>query len=258
MERDSLELLLKRGLSYGEIGRRFARHPSTVSYWAKRHGLESTHKERHTPKGALDRSRVEELLAGGASIAVVAQTLGTSESTVKYWLRKWSLRTVRSTRVAASRAAREEARASLVRDCARHGRVMFVIEGRGSYRCGRCRSDAVAKRRRTVKALLVEEAGGCCALCGYAQCLDALQFHHLDPSTKSFAIGSRGLTRSLDVLRVEAAKCALLCANCHAEVEAGIVSLAVEECPGSGGDPGSLSKPQERSGVAQLGRAIGC
>jgi hypothetical protein len=92
----------------------------------------------------------------------------------------------------------------------------------------RCRWEAVARRRRKVKATLVREAGGECRQCGYSRCVEALHFHHVDPATKIFSIGSRGLTRSLDVLRTEAAKCALLCANCHAEVEAGIVTLAVE------------------------------
>jgi hypothetical protein len=77
-----------------------------------------------------------------------------------------------------------------------------------------------------VKKLLVEEAGGCCALCGYRRNQGALQFHHLEPAQKAFALSTRGMTRSLARLRVEAAKCVLLCANCHAEVEAGAASLS--------------------------------
>jgi hypothetical protein len=95
-------------------------------------------------------------------------------------------------------------------------------------RCVKCRSEAVARRRRKVKEILVAEAGGGCLLCGYAKHSVALQFHHLDPSTKSFGLGVRGITRSIDKLREEAAKCALLCANCHAEVEAGHVELSVK------------------------------
>jgi hypothetical protein len=49
----------------------------------------------------------------------------------------------------------------------------------------------VAERRRRVKRVLVEEAGGCCAACGYDACVAALQFHHLDPPTKSFALMRR-------------------------------------------------------------------
>ena len=81
--------------------------------------------------------------------------------------------------------------------------------------------EQVAKWRRRAKATLVEEAGGKCLLCGYSRCQAALQFHHLDPETKSFALSLRGVTKSIATLRAEAAKCVLLCSNCHAEVEVG-------------------------------------
>jgi 5-methylcytosine-specific restriction endonuclease McrA len=79
-------------------------------------------------------------------------------------------------------------------------------------------------RERTqahVKRILVGEAGGCCAICGYVGCVAALQFHHRNPSTKLFSLATEGATRSLAKARAEAKKCVLLCANCHAEVEAG-------------------------------------
>jgi hypothetical protein len=78
------------------------------------------------------------------------------------------------------------------------------------------------KRRRTVKQRLVDEAGGKCVRCGYAASLGALEFHHRDGVQKDFAISAfhGAWTR----LAAEAAKCDLLCANCHriehAEVDA--------------------------------------
>lgn len=36
------------------------------------------------------------------------------------------------------------------------------------------------------------------------------------------------MTRSIERAREEAAKCVLLCANCHAEVEAGVRSLPLQ------------------------------
>jgi hypothetical protein len=78
---------------------------------------------------------------------------------------------------------------------------------------------------RTVKALLVAEAGGACSLCGYAGSIAALHFHHVDRAQKSFALGPTGVTRSLEAARAEAAKCVLLCATCHAEVESGAKRL---------------------------------
>lgn len=101
-----------------------------------------------------------------------------------------------------------------------------MLEGRGSYRCARCRAERVSEWRRRLKRRLIEEAGGACQLCGYDACAAALQFHHLDRSEKSFAISHQGVARSLERARAEARKCALLCANCHAEVEAGFRSIS--------------------------------
>jgi hypothetical protein len=45
----------------------------------------------------------------------------------------------------------------------------------------------------------------------------------VDPATKSFAL-SMATGKSLDTFRQEAKKCVLLCANCHGEVEAGLLA----------------------------------
>jgi IS30 family transposase len=42
---------------------------------------------------------------------------------------------------------------------------------------------------------------------------------------KEFAISAGGLSGSLAQARVEAAKCVLLCATCHAEIESGAKQL---------------------------------
>jgi cytochrome c553 len=70
--------------------------------------------------------------------------------------------------------------------------------------------------------VLVEEAGGCCAVCGYDRCLVNLHFHHVNPATKSFAI-SVASGKSIAAYREEAKKCVLVCANCHGEIETGMI-----------------------------------
>lgn len=62
-----------------------------------------------------------------------------------------------------------------------------------------------------------------CLLCGNSDpsCLD---FHHVDPSEKSFVL-TQGVTRSLEALRVEVQKCAVLCANCHRRLHLGEVQM---------------------------------
>lgn len=156
------------------------------------------------------------------SAGEIAQTIGLSKTTVRHWLREYGL----VTHWAARRRASREGRATMQLRCPRHGVTTFRLRNRGGYRCGRCLAEAVSRRRRKVKQILVEDAGGGCVNCGYRRCVAALSFHHLVPAEKSYALSHRGVTRSLAAARAEASKCVLLCANCHAEVEAGLVSLA--------------------------------
>jgi hypothetical protein len=113
----------------------------------------------------------------------------------------------------------------VVRECSKHGLIEQSLDAAGSYRCPRCASERVARRRRELRQILIREAGGRCVARGYSRYHGALAFHHLDPTTKEFGLAERGLTRSLDAFRREAGKCVLLCANCHAEVEGGVLAL---------------------------------
>ena len=108
------------------------------------------------------------------------------------------------------------------KECKKHGLCKYVLEGRGAYRCTKCRCEAVGARRKKLKLLLVEYKGNKCERCGYDKCVDALDFHHLDPLQKEFGLSHKGLTRSIDKLKAEADKCILVCANCHREIHAGI------------------------------------
>lgn len=58
--------------------------------------------------------------------------------------------------------------------------------------------------------------GNMCKVCAYDKCSAALDFHHIDPTTKKFNVKT-GLSRSLESLVEEAKKGILLCANCHRE-----------------------------------------
>lgn len=93
----------------------------------------------------------------------------------------------------------------------------YVYERNKGHTKSRCNSCAQAKRRHKLKNELVEYKGGCCSECGYNKCVDALDFHHTDPHEKELLIGS-SWNRSLKILKNEADKCILLCANCHREI----------------------------------------
>src|SRR4029077_1988707 len=111
--------------------------------------------------------------------------------------------------------------------CARHGETQFLLEGRGYYRCKRCRSERVAQRRRRLEEILAAEAGGRCRICGYDRSVAALHFHHPERDAKRMAVSASGIAYSLDTLRAEARKCVLLCSNCHTEVENGLATVSL-------------------------------
>jgi transposase len=231
MDKDSLTLLLAQGLSVERIGKRFGKHPSTVSYWMEKHGLVATNRDKHAAKGGIDRDRLEGLVSSGMTIAELAAELDLSKATVRHWMGRYGLSTLnargkRAREVAG--VAKEAGLQHVFMPCPHHGESEFSIEGRGYYRCKRCRSEAVTRRRRKVKAILVAEAGGRCLVCGYDRYFGALAFHHLDPVQKRLHVSADGNGCSLDTLRAEATKCALLYANCHAEVEGGAASVPIQ------------------------------
>lgn len=223
MDRDELARMLEEGLSLELIGDRVGKHPSTVGYWVRKHGLAAAHAERHRNTGGIDRGTLERLVDSGMTIREIADELDCCTATVRHWLSKHGLQT--------RAAARHEAKAEhtvgdrFLAVCARHGRTRFVVRRDGTSACLRCRSQSVIERRRRVKQRLVAAAGGCCVICKYDRYVGALHFHHVDPATKRLQLGGRGLTHAWNILLDEASKCVLLCANCHAEVEAGIAEL---------------------------------
>ena len=227
MDARELKGYLDRGLSFEAIGRLVDLHPSTVAYWARKHGLESPFAARHAPKGPLERDRLEELVEQGLTVREIAAAVDRCPATVRHWIGRYGLTLWRAQLRAEARAAREVGQRTLRRECVHHGWGDFWLERSGYFRCVRCRWERVSRRRKRVKEILVEEAGGRCVLCGYDRSLAALEFHHLDPDTKAFGLATGGLTRSLDACREEARKCVLLCSNCHAEVESGLSALSL-------------------------------
>lgn len=213
------------GRSYEGIAGDLGRHPSTVSYWARRHGLTSTHVSAHAARGGIARDVLVQLVEEGLTVRGIASRLDRSGATVRHWLRVYELQTRRTRSPAPSEATRGTA---TDRVCPHHGWTRFVRRGNTeAWRCLQCRAEGVTRRRRKVKDILVREGGGRCSLCGYDRYLGALGFHHLDPAEKRFGISEMGASRSLSRARAEARKCVLLCANCHAEVEGGVTRLSL-------------------------------
>jgi transposase len=230
MKKEELESHLAEGLTLREIGERTGKHLTTVGYWMKRHGLRAANSQKFAPKqSAITKERLEELVDQGGSLNDLSEVLGLSVSTVRHWLQKYGLETSGvGWRSQQTQRAREAGLKHITRNCAHHGTTTFVLEGRGYYRCSKCRREAVSRWRRRTKRRLIEAAGGACVICGYDKHPAALHFHHLDPALKRYTLSRAGHTRKFAEALEEAKKCVLLCANCHAEVERGLTTIPDE------------------------------
>jgi len=107
-------------------------------------------------------------------------------------------------------------------------------EKQKAYRQHHSQNISLTKRKhyKLKQQKIVEKLGGICVHCGIKH--DGINTrifdcHHIDPSTKSFAIADSMHRKSLDILFEELKKCVLLCANCHRLVEAGVISLLISE-----------------------------
>lgn len=74
------------------------------------------------------------------------------------------------------------------------------------------------QRVRQIKTDLINAAGSKCSCCGlpFNECTAVFDFHHKQPDDKKFSLNNASIDRySLDIIKAEASKCTLLCANCH-------------------------------------------
>lgn len=139
----------------------------------------------------MEYTQLKQLVDQGLSTRAIAKKEDCSQSTIKYWLKKHNLKTI-----------------TKIKDTVEDRKRKNVV--------------AVNNRRVKLKLLAVEYKGNKCETCGYSKCVDALDFHHLDPNEKDFGIAAKGYTRSWKKVKEELDKCIMLCANCHREIHAEI------------------------------------
>lgn len=107
----------------------------------------------------------------------------------------------------------------MIKYCKKHGNTEFsekVRRNNTTYICKKCRMESIKLNHLKRKLEMVEYKGGKCSRCGYNKNLSALEFHHIDPSNKSFEI-SYYAAMKWDRIKNELDKCILLCSNCHKE-----------------------------------------
>lgn len=83
-------------------------------------------------------------------------------------------------------------------------------------------ANSIRNRREKLRQIF----GSKCCICGYDKVQTALEFHHINPAEKKFAISqSDSVTASLEDQLKEVRKCILVCANCHRGIHQGQVAV---------------------------------
>lgn len=88
--------------------------------------------------------------------------------------------------------------------------------------CKPCESSGKKVKSKTMLSDMVVMK---CTECGYDKCVSAIEFHHIDPSTKLFNIGPQRIA-DVEKIKNEIRKCAILCSNCHREAHAGVFKIS--------------------------------
>lgn len=159
----------------------------------------------------MDKLVLESLVEKAKSTRNIAKKVGLSQSTIRYWLKKYKLKTkYKNNKIP---------KIYLCGKCGETDQSKFY--GRKNRTCGKCHNKYTLRRGQENKLKGIEYLGGKCKLCNYDKYSGSLDFHHTDPKEKDKNFHSiRGW--SWDRMKLELDKCELLCKNCHSEIHAKI------------------------------------
>ena len=147
----------------------------------------------------MDRELLEKLVAQKLSTRKIAKIIESPQTTLRYWLHKYGLRT--ETRLNEYRCK-----------CGETDPKKFY--GNKKQICKSCHNKWCKIKGKLNRELALKLLGSKCLHCGYDQFSSALDVHHLDSHKKdpNFAT-MRGWTEKR--LLEELKNCVLLCSNCH-------------------------------------------
>lgn len=176
------------------------------------------------------KTKYEELISQGKSTYNIAKELGKSQTTVRYWLKKYGLKTnpkydcYTYTNTGVDNTKRKCPKCQETKDINRDNFYIHNNTGKPHSWCKKCNDKIAYGKQLERKRLAVEYKGGKCCVCGYKRYVGALDFHHIDPETKDFAIAQLR-SYKWDNIKPELDKCILVCKNCHAEIHHGLIDL---------------------------------
>lgn len=147
----------------------------------------------------------------------IAEELGLSQTTIRYWLKKLKLKTT-------TKSIDKSLIAQGLKKCNKCSVEKSVddfykrtdTEGYASQ-CKDCSTLYYGNRIRNVKIRMIEYKGGECERCKLKlkdTHYSVFDFHHINPEEKDLRF-NRIKYQKWEVIKNEIDKCSLVCANCH-------------------------------------------
>lgn len=174
----------------------------------------------------MDKQKLVEYIEDGMSTTQISKIENKGKTTVRYWLNKYNLTTNHKSfsdgYIGENSILKVDGRP--VQNCSKCS--ILLTEETGYWRsskkiwqanCKKCHNKYSVERWQNNKKRAVDYKGGKCGRCGYDKCIDALEFHHIDPTQKDKNFGNIKIRRWEDQKK-ELDKCICVCANCHREI----------------------------------------
>ena len=166
----------------------------------------------------MDKEELERLIEEGLSLNKIAKKYSKSQSTIRHWLKKYSLKTKRGPK------GKHPKDFDTPRKCPCGETEPSKFYGHKKSICAKCHNDYNHKKGREKRLKALEYLGQKCKLCDFDKYSCSLDIHHLDSKEKDPAFNTMRYW-SWKRLEKELKKCVLLCKNCHAAVHNGHIRI---------------------------------
>lgn len=166
----------------------------------------------------MDKLILENLVNQYYSQHQMAKILNVSQSTIRWWLKKYDLQTKLGQR------GKHPHDYPKIYKCTCGETNPEKFYGRKNYICSSCHNSYNIKQGQARRLKALEYLGLKCIICSYSKYTCSLDIHHLDPSLKDPNFASMR-SWSWERIEKEIQNCILLCKNCHAAVHAGLTKI---------------------------------
>lgn len=166
----------------------------------------------------MQKELLENYISQNKSTREIATTVGKSQTAIRYWLAKYSLKTIVAEKLNHTHLKEMPCGKCHILKSLDNFYIRPDQRRMHSY-CKQCFANITKEKSKQFKLQCLQYKNQiCCQMCGYDKCIGALDFHHIDSESKDFEISqAKNLTKINDVIKKELDKCIVICANCHRE-----------------------------------------